>query len=375
MMKAIVWSQVVIAVTASFFLSQAEARGWPRVENNTLIADNGNRLRGCDFFIWKLSPDKTEYSMQATSYRDIHEQFNFNWVRLCCVFDHRFPPHYTIDETIPRLDRAIDAAEQAGIYVCINYQECASYNIGHLTEFWTRVSERYADRSHVQYEICNEPVAWTADKYRDHHLRDQETIYKIMRNNAPNTPIVLLSYAQANGPMADKAAQLNGIDWTNAVVSFHCYATRSSSAIKELKSRFPCIAGEFMSPHPEMEHMASMDGERYIAKILEELEISWTEWYNGMRKDKFGLVENYIIKDANNRGYMWPSDDEFAVHAARRRYDGRVIGATAHAYEYTPFLTRETGIPVFSLDGRTGVCRVRAPHESYSLKPVITVKR
>ena len=44
------------------------------------------------------------------------------------------------------------------MHVIINYHDVGSYEKEFLTKFWDLVAPRYRDRTHVAYELMNEPV-------------------------------------------------------------------------------------------------------------------------------------------------------------------------------------------------------------------------
>jgi hypothetical protein len=302
---------VGIAAAASY--SQERCRGRVRVENNTVVSDQGTLLRGYDFFIWR-----TRHETEVTQSREAYQQlkgWSMNCVRLAVVFDHRYVPgggHYSIDETLPIIDNAVRLAREEGVYIIVEYHDCARYVWSHITEFWNKVAPRYKDEPHVIYEIANEPVPWNISDYDDDNLRDQEELYALIRGHAPETHIILISVATAYGDMVGAARKLNGIDWTNASFGFHCYDTRNSNDIRALHAEFPCIATEALNPLPgrppaEM-YPEGIDGEKSTAKVLEEIGISWIDWVNGIDPGEEYQIE-ILLEDARDRGYMWEADD------------------------------------------------------------------
>jgi hypothetical protein len=307
-MKKVLRNLTVLTMATAITLPVAAyQRGRVQIRNNTVVSDQGTRLRALDFFIWN-GTDKTKYSVSTELWSEARKR-GFNCVRLSVIFDHRYSPHQSIESTFEPIERAVECARQNSMYICIDYHDCASYKADHMKEFWRTIAPKYADETHVIYELVNEPVAWSADKYQDHHLRDFEAGYQICHEAAPETHVILMSYAQANGPMLEKAQQLNGIDWTNASVGFHPYATRTFEPIRKLKAELPCIATEFIAlGAAEDDLMAPVNGDRWWVKHLEELEISWFLWFNGMRTDKWSQVDRQL-HDAKERGYYWEHDD------------------------------------------------------------------
>ncbi|ELZ29281.1 carbohydrate-binding protein [Halosimplex carlsbadense 2-9-1] len=124
------------------------------------------------------------------------------------------------------LDEAVALAAERGVYLLIDYHATERYDTDaiddRLRTFWRTVAPRYADESHVLYELFNEPTepatggieAWrTWTEYAEPWVR-------FVRERAPETPVVvgsprwssLTAYA-AEEPFADD----------NVVYSAHVY--------------------------------------------------------------------------------------------------------------------------------------------------------
>jgi hypothetical protein len=124
---------------------------------------------------------------------------------------------------LPRLDSMVDMAAREGLYLLIdNHSECCgNQNVANNTAFWREVAPRYKDRTHVFYELKNEP--W---QYRG--LAEYErTMYEVIRPLAPETHIVLWTLENLIH-VADPLALVRSfpeVDYANESVGFHPYAT------------------------------------------------------------------------------------------------------------------------------------------------------
>ena len=113
-------------------------------------------------------------------------------------------------------------------------------------DFWNFYAPRYADETHVLFEIQNEPVAW-GPPYLTHNNPPGAVpmtidAYNIIRSHAPDTPVLLFSYAVpwgrggANDAMMDIRAfnaavfgNENAV-WTNEAVAIHGYSGTAMTA-------------------------------------------------------------------------------------------------------------------------------------------------
>jgi hypothetical protein len=174
-------------------------------------------------------------------------------------------------------------------------------------EFWTRFSSRYKDRENVVFELINEPAFDQPASYTDQTLRDFEELYRLCRESAPDTPIIMLSFCQvgySSDYPADVADRLDGIDWTNAVVGFHSYWRDSSERIVDLKSRYGCIDTEFMTLTDGSSEMKAMDGYDYHGTLMETLGISWLQWNIIDREESLANLE-LVVADLREKGVYW----------------------------------------------------------------------
>ena len=241
-------------------------RGRPKLNaaHTTFVADNGQPLRG---------PFTSTEWTGATSYDQIAKMkaLGFNAVHL---YGESFDPSYpTNGSTAPgyainQIDSIVQSTRDLGLYLVITIGNGAAngnYNRAYITNFWNLYSARYANETHVLFEIQNEPVAWgppySSPTATPPGALDMEgAAYRAIRANAPNTPVLIFTYAVL-GDSGGASAALTDIHafntnvfgnanavWTNEAVGFHGYAGASatSNAVSQIiAAGYPCFMTEF----------------------------------------------------------------------------------------------------------------------------------
>lgn len=302
--------------------ASAAERGRVRIQDNTVVTDEGTLLRGTTVWIFKYGKQQkiTDYTIDP-AYWDRMKAAGLNAVRVICWDPAQkqngwiaadLGNQQDVDELLSQLDRVVELASERGMYVNINYHDPGNYDMAYLTTFWKIVAPRYAKRTHVLYEITNEPVAWFAHDYKPKHIADFTTIYKLVKEAAPDTHQILLSFAnvyewEPGVSMTTVAKQLTEVDWKNASVGFHPYATNgTSAAIVDLKKHFPVINTE--QNLPRNEKCDPMDNEEWGQQTMERLKISWFTWQmEGYEKFEMNC-EKRLLNDAKAKGYLWHPD-------------------------------------------------------------------
>ena len=316
-----------LLLTAS---ARAADRGRVRViqtdHGPRLVTDQGTPLRGGAAWVyqWGRTDKITTYATDPAYYRRMREH-GPNAVRVIC-----FDPwqksngyvHADLDKPqdakalLAELDAVVELASKEGMYALIDYHDVGTYDPQYLRKFWDLVAPRYKDRTHVLYELANEPVKWHPEDYRPAHLADLAAAFKRVRAAAPQTHVVVLSFANSSSSRPDvsmttvarafdKAA--GGVDWSKASVGFHPYNTRKTSApIAELAKEFPALNTE--QNLPNFEHFVPMDGEEFGTQTMERLGLGWFHWQvEGAEKFEKNYVGR-VLADAKAKGYAWQPD-------------------------------------------------------------------
>ena len=260
-------------------------------QRTTFVGDNGELLRG--------PYTSTEWT-NAVPYDEIARirDLGFNAVHLYAeVFDPRYPaagstaPGYNRSE----VDKIVEYTRDLGLYLVITIGNGANngdHNRQWATDFWAFYAPRYADETHVIYEIHNEPVAWgppysspTANPPGALDLNVE--LYNLIRSHAPETPVLLFSYSVLGeeGGARDALTDIHEFNrrvfgrenavWTNEAIAFHGYAGphNAAEAIEILLANgYPCFMTEFgTEPWGGGRHGLDIDGVAY----WERMRVSW----------------------------------------------------------------------------------------------------
>ncbi len=165
----------------------------------------------------------------------------------------------------------------------VNYHDTGRLDVDHCRRFWEIVAGRYADWANVFYELANEPVPWCPCDWDEDALAAQQSLLATIRDRAPETHVVLCSFANTNDEYKPMVAVVDAldVDWSNASVGFHCYQTGGTSApIVATRERYPVICTEVDVPVSAGgdANVVAMDGEDWPTQTLERLGISWFAW-------------------------------------------------------------------------------------------------
>ncbi|HEX7654835.1 MAG TPA: cellulase family glycosylhydrolase, partial [Verrucomicrobiae bacterium] len=277
-----------------FRFSDNIQRGRPHLNaaRTTFVTDNGQLLRG---------PFTSTEWTAATAAANIANLKNlgFNAVHLYAEdFNTNYPtsgtaPGYSINN----VDSLVAATRTNGLYLVITIGNGAyngQYNTAFITNFWKIYAPRYANETHVIYEVQNEPVAW-GPPYSSSSANPTGAVameiaaYNTIRAYAPNSPILLFSYSVISGTgSGGTAGMLTDIQifntnvfgtstaiWTNEAVAIHGYGGWSgvSTAVAGLISAgYPAFMTEAYG-HPWGTNLACLDVE--LTSELERQSVSW----------------------------------------------------------------------------------------------------
>ena len=289
----------------------AEAAG--RVTSRrTLLNADGHVLRGTKLVIGKALPKQTEFTLSEDSWAEVR-RLGLNTVRLCMIdpwYRTRGYDHWETAELLPKIDRAVDLAEEAGVEVIINYQDVGGYeenrrDFTSLAEFWSAVGPRYADRSHVIYELVNEPAFNQAVYLDPTFKRPVSKIYRRLRTDAPERPVLMFSFNSIDHELTRIVDHYcDDLDWERTTVAFHLYGGTSTEPVRRLLDRYPAMCTELDYPgtHP---YVHLLDGRRLSVRNCEDLGVSWIDWSN-WDDTTFDPITETLLPDAWAGGYLWP---------------------------------------------------------------------
>lgn len=219
--------KVIVFLIPAFLCISLCTHGQPgrvQIQNGTIITDRGTLLRGAHI--------STDYTNNIASNSEISaiKNLGLNCIHLyaeCSEFQQA-------GDKVILVDSVINIAEEDSLYVILTIGGCSlngQYDSAFVYDFWDFYAPRYADKTHVLFEIMNEPFAWSAP-YDINTLEMEKWAYQLIRTHAPATHILLLSYASAvNGPgIVEDMRYLDAVvDWNNASLAMHGYSTVSEN--------------------------------------------------------------------------------------------------------------------------------------------------
>ncbi|MFA9392422.1 MAG: sugar-binding protein [Prolixibacteraceae bacterium] len=285
-----------------------------QIFNNTVVTDERVPLRGGPMVCVKgHENDQVIWALDTLNWIKAKNEGHLNTMRIVTDRWHKAQgyDHYSIPELIEKIDSMVDIAAKYGFYAIVNFHDVSQYIMADVEEFWTAIAPRYANRTHVMYEMLNEPTRGSdinPNFYESNgHYDNFKKIYDLIRFYAPDTHIMLFSFQSCDGKLKETVDGLKGIDYTKSSVAFHMYGN-SSKDVAFLKMNYPVICTEWDYPG-SYDYVRQIDGELYNGQTLERLGISWLDWRAGRWNASFvsEFLEAYKI-DAIDKGYWWELD-------------------------------------------------------------------
>lgn len=291
-------------------------RGRVAIVEGNVVADNGMPLRGEHFTLAENFDDPFDGSLDRLYdhdfWRMLVDDFHLNTVRLlisrppqnwtggtgheCFTPAYRcYNLHYVMGNgktVLEVMDDAVDKARRMGMYIIIDYHAVGGWDAADAFSWWTVVAPRYADHTHVIYDIINEPVMWNAEQFEDDDVAFIGALYNYVRSLAPDTHLMLWGFGGATPAMRSVVEQAPAIDYANASVSYHPYGF-DQAAVLELREAYPIIAGEVGGHSPS----------QYLGRITaqEAIGASWV-WLDGAQG--MGTSPNGLLPE----DVTWPRD-------------------------------------------------------------------
>lgn len=255
----------------------------------TLLTGDGCMLRGGTLkgIGKELDHEQYEYIFDhdwASIY--VNKKLNMAVCKVLFKYD-RFDDLYpTMQDLADDLDQVVQMAKEEGLYLMINYNSVYNdgWDIDKYMEYWKFFAGRYADEKHVFYELVNEPNC--SYLQTDYHSVDTvaarwQRMYDVVRDRAPNTPILLFSWVHCFDEMHYNVLQEMDIDKSLTGVSFHLYC--SNPLDHETMKNFKESGLGFL--------MTEQDGNDDVMD-MENNGISWISW-DGMRPGNWDWTENH----------------------------------------------------------------------------------
>ena len=222
----------------------------------TFVSDTDSLLRGP-----RWSTDITGCTLPSRSQVTNLRSYGFNALHL---YAESFDVGLSAGYCMSQVDTLVDWTDQDGLYLVLTIGNGpngnGSYDRTFATAFWNLYAPRYANRTHVLYEIQNEAYhnfqTQQSQPVPSHVITFERDMYNLIRSKAPSSPVLFFSYPvfkSASGVMQDIQALGSGIDWSNAAVAFHGYASLAQTEATldtVLANKIPVVQTEFFYGNP-----------------------------------------------------------------------------------------------------------------------------
>ncbi|MFZ4723896.1 MAG: cellulase family glycosylhydrolase [Paludibacter sp.] len=262
-------------------------RGRVTMAHGTVVSDKGTNLRGISLSVDSMQgfaiPTDTKTKITALS-----TTYGMNTLRVCL---EKFDSPTGCNKNIA--DSLVAWTSNANLYLILsigNSAQKGSFNVTQAKSFWNYYASRYASRTHVIYEIHNEPETECASPLSASTIDMEWQCYNIIRTNAPNTHIILFSnsgVATSTSILADiNAIKAKGASFANASVGYHgyyaCVQARDGGGVAnntETLALDPVIAAGYSLICTEFDRENAYTGDDTkngkLVKFYEARNVSW----------------------------------------------------------------------------------------------------
>lgn len=319
---------------------------FPGSHLKVLRTDADTPLRAGTAWIWSQDPQE-----QPDSYYAEMKKTGLNAVRLI-LFDvwiqeagyKRYDwndPVYR-QAMLARIERAVNACSTHGLYAIINAHNKnpspqPNYDEKLNSELWRTVAPYFANRTHVAYELSNEPISGAGkngvlDAEQSKTLQSLAKVHNIARSLAHNTHIMILTPAgvsgwgsiNALGNLTRNFEKLTGpLDWGKTSVAYHLYHADvnlfpKAENLRAFHVEFPGWPSENNFPADysceklgiksgDTERSVSFGADHFIMQTCEHLGLGWSQWQiNG--SEQFRHNWPFLRDDATAHHYDWMPD-------------------------------------------------------------------
>jgi Cellulase (glycosyl hydrolase family 5) len=198
-------------------------RGRVQVVNGNLVTDVGTPLRGL------LLPVDTTWALSAFDLDVIKTYAQSTGLNTLHVYLEDSGQVTGSNETVA--DALVSLAAQNGMYVIIGVGtgvNVGTFDQNKLTEFWNLYAGRYADQTHVLFEIQNNPDKSCSTAISASTLAMEHKVYNQIRGFAPDSHVLLLSTEGLLTPSVLQAAITDlstDVNWSNASIDMDANKT------------------------------------------------------------------------------------------------------------------------------------------------------
>ncbi len=212
---------LLVSESSTSLPGQEQTRGRVHMAAPAVLTDWGTPLRG---FCWGLDRSSALFTKaQLASIKECGLNAAHVYTELTTTSSTK-----PIGYNAALMDSIVEWCRQESLYVVMTHGgPILQSSMQKILDVWKFYAPRYADQTHVIYEIKNEGC------YETYHCAEPamqmyRDAYRIIRESAPETHVMLMSHSNLAGgtpSLIEDVARLGpDIDWTNASFAFHGYA-------------------------------------------------------------------------------------------------------------------------------------------------------
>ncbi|MEM7353877.1 MAG: cellulase family glycosylhydrolase [Acidobacteriota bacterium] len=321
------WALALACCLSLTLASTASAvRGRPTISDGTLLSDHGTPLRGSqyalDVFGGSPPPPGWIEGLPSRGINALHVYAE------SIVFTHR------VGDNFRGLHDIVQRAAASDLYVVITIgghpENACNPNSPEVPweqfafDFWNRYAREFSRDTHVIYELQNEawfqccPGECVAQPSPSSIVAFQAETYRIARHAAPDTPILLYSYAffhDGPGVVQDIdaiEAQLQSlgaapIDWQKTGIAFHGYAqAEATEGVIRHFDALPASRPDYALVETELAVCPQCQGTLDIPLIV-AYETTRTSWFSFLPWNRMDDTHWNDVLDA--AFVTWAADD------------------------------------------------------------------
>lgn len=223
-----------------------------RVSGGNVVTDLGTVIRGTSY-LPKYPDVDLELAIVGRDvlrqkWKNIKTEYGLNAIQI----DFRTWSVGTVDPArfTALIDLLVDWSAEDGVYLILGYgNKPGTIDAAGLKRFWEVFAPRYKDRTHVIYELNNEPAEVALPRWPSATLELQGQMYEYIRSVAPDTHLILFSVPNITGgaKAVDAVRSVRGVNYANASVGFHWYGGDAQTIEALRRAGYPVICTEFKS--------------------------------------------------------------------------------------------------------------------------------
>lgn len=240
--------------------------------------------------------------------KTLHDTWNTNVFRIAMYTDPNQDGYIKNNSLKEDVIAIVDRLIELDMYVIIDWHILADNNPqtyqNQAITFFTELSQKYANKPNVIYEICNEPngnITW------DNNVKPYaETLINVIRQNAPNALIIvgLPEWCKDLTPVSK-----NPLSYNNIIYSVHFYAGTDGQSLRNkmddfLTNNLPIFVSECgITDNTGNGKIYEYEFKEWV-NYLNENNISWLFWSFSTKEESSSILTKeytpYITTESSN---------------------------------------------------------------------------